>query len=439
MKLKNKIFVVVTLLWGTVFTQNFNKPKLDSLFQILETKNKFMGSIAISEKGKIIYSKSIGKVDIETNINSNIETKYRIGSISKMFTSCMVFKAIEDKKMTLNQTLDKYFPTIENAKKISIGNLLNHRSGIHNFTNDEEYLKYYTSSQTEQQMIEIIGKGKSDFEPNSKGEYSNSNYVLLSYILEKTYKKSFKELLNNMILQPLKLKNTYYGSKIDINNNECFSYSFNDKWEKEKETDLSIPMGAGAIVSNPSDLLKFIESLFVNKIISQKSLEQMKTISENFGMGIFKVPFYDKIGFGHTGGIDGFGSSLSYFPHNNLSIALTANGLGYENNNIIIAALSCYFDKPFQIPTFNSIELKSADLDKYIGEYYKENFPLEISITKNENKLFAQATGQSAFPLDAIGKDKFEFLAANIIIEFSVEENILTINQRGNKTIMKKK
>lgn len=436
---KIKLTLLIGLVFSTSFAQTLNTVKLDSLFQILETKDKFMGSIAISENGKLLYTKSIGKDDIATNKQSTILTKYRIGSISKMFTSCMIFKAVEEGKLNLNQTIEKYFPKIVNANKITIGNLLNHRSGIHNFTNDENYMNYYTEPKSETQMIEIITNGKSDFEPNSKADYSNSNYVLLSYILEKTYKKTYKELVTAKIIKPLGLKNTYFGGKTNIQNNESYSYSFEDKWKKENETDMSIPMGAGAIISNPTDLVVFIENLFGIKIISSNSLEQMKTISDNYGMGIFQMPFYEKKSFGHTGGIDGFGSMLSYFPEDKLAVALTSNGRIYENNNVMIGVLSTYFNKSFQIPTFNKIELKTEDLDKYLGEYSKEDFPLKINITKVDNRLFAQATGQSAFPLEAIEKDIFEFSAANITIEFNTKENQLTIIQGGRKTLMTKK
>lgn len=433
------IALLFGLVTGLTFAQNLNKAKLDSLFQILETKDKFMGSIAVAENGNILYTKSIGKDDIETNKLSTIATKYRIGSISKMFTSCLIFKAVEEKKLDLSQTIHIYFPTIENAKKITIGNLLNHRSGIHNFTNDDEYLKYNTQPKSEKEMLEIISKGKSDFEPDSKAEYSNSNYVLLSYILEKTYKKTYKEILNTKIIKPLGLKNTYFGSKTNIQNNECYSYRFSGKWEKETETDMSIPMGAGAIVSNPTDLVLFINSLFSMKIINEKSLEQMKTIKDNYGMGLFQVPFYDKKGFGHTGGIDGFSSVISYFPESKLSVALNSNGKVYSNNDIMIAALSCYYGKPFEIPNFKIIELKTEDLDKYLGEYSSTDLPLKITITKDNLKLFGQATGQSAFPLDATEKDKFEFLAAGIKLEFKPTENQMILYQGGSKFTFTKK
>ena len=435
---KLQLFFFVLIISNT-FAQSFNKSKLDSLFSILETKDKYMGSVAISENGKIIYTNSIGKDNIDNNKKSTNLSKYRIGSISKMFTSSMIFKAIEENKLMLNQTIDKYFPNIENAKTITISNLLNHRSGIQNFTSDEEYMKYNTLPQTENQMVAIISKGKIDFEPNIKAAYSNSNYVLLSYILEKTYNKKYSEILQAKITKPLKLQNTYFGGTINIKNNETLSYDFDDKWIKETETDTSIPMGAGAIVSNPTDLCVFVESLFAGKIISIKSLDQMKTIQEKFGMGIFQMPFYDKIGFGHTGGIDGFSSVLSYFPDDKLSVALTSNGHIYKNNDILIAALSCFYNKKFEIPTFKIIELKTEDLDKYLGEYSSSTFPLAITITKQDNKLFAQATGQSAFPLDATEKDKFEFALAGIKLEFNTTEKQMTIIQGGATNVLSRK
>lgn len=430
---------ILLLLVLTTQAQKLNIAKLDSLFSVLETKEKYMGSIAIAENGKMIYAKSIGKDDIETNKKSSENSKYRIGSISKMFTSALIFKTIEENKLSLNQTIESFFPMIENAKTITIGNLLNHKSGIHNFTSDEEYLKYNTEPKSEAEMLVIIEKGKSDFAPNSKNEYSNSNYVLLSYILEKIYKKPYKSILEKNIIKPLGLKNTFFGDKINLTNNEVYSYDFEDKWAKQTETDMSIPMGAGAIVSNPTDLTIFIKSLFDGEIINPKSLELMNTFEGKFGFGIFQVPFYDKTGFGHTGGIDGFSSMLGYFKDEKLAIALTSNGNVYDNNNIAIAALSSFFGKPFTIPDFKELVLKTEELDQYLGEYSSPSFPLKIMITKENTTLIAQATGQSSFPLTAIEKDKFEFEAAKIILEFKPSDNQMTLIQNGRKFVLSKK
>jgi D-alanyl-D-alanine carboxypeptidase len=436
---KIKLTLLAGMLINSIFAQTLNTSKLDSLFQILDVKDKYMGSIAISENGKLLYTKSIGKDDLENNKSSSILSKYRIGSISKMFTSCLIFKAVEENKIDLNQTIEKYFPTIQYANKITIGNLLNHRSGIHNFTNDENYMSYFTEPKTEKEMVEIITKGKSDFEPNSKAEYSNSNYVLLSYILEKKYKKKYSEVLNQKIIKPLGLNNTYFGKKTNINDNESYSYSFEKKWIKENETDSSISMGAGAIVSNPTDLILFAEKLFSKKIINLNSLNQMTTIKDDFGMGIFQIPLFDKKGFGHTGLIDGFTSNLSYYPENKLAIALISNGNIYDNHNIMIAVLSNYFGEKFEIPNFKAIELKTEDLDQYLGEYSSPTFPLKISIIKENSKLFAEATGQPTFQFDATEKDCFEYVPAGIKLKFTPKNKEMEINQSGKKFILTKK
>lgn len=420
------------------FSQTFNSQRLDSLFHILKKNDQFMGSISVSHNGKLIYSNAIGYDDVENSKKSDTQTRYRIGSISKMFTASLIFKAVEEEKITLNQTIEKYFPTIKNANKITIGNLLNHRSGIHDFTRDEDYLKWHTEFQSREKMMERISSAKSEFEPNEKSDYSNANYVLLSYMLESIYNKPLKEILNQKITTPLKLKNTYYGGKIIPENKECYSYTFLGKWKKENETDLSIPLGAGAIVSTPSDLSMFIEQLFSGNIISEQSLVHMKTIKDGYGMGMFQFPYYDKICYGHTGGIDGFASVLSYFPEEKVAVSLTTNGVRYDNNSILLCALSCFYDKPFKLPIFNHIELKAEELDKYIGIYSSEQIPPKITISKESNTLLAQATGQSSFPLEASDINIFKFKQAGVIIEFNPEKKQMILKQGGKEFLFTK-
>lgn len=434
------IFIVFALgfLLGPAYSQTINTAKLDSLFEALKTHNKFMGSMALSVDGKMIYSNAIGKADFEPGKKLEVDTKYRIGSISKMFTAVLVIKAVEAKRLSLDQTIDQYFPDIENAQKITIDNLLNHHSGIHNFTNDPEYLNYNTLPKTDEELLDIIKKGKSDFEPGSKGEYSNSNYVLLSFILEKVYKKHFTNIMREKITKPLGLRNTYVGREIDVAENESNSYRFGAIWMKETETDMSIPLGAGAVVSNTADLLHFIEDLFAGKFISSKSLEKMKTIEDGYGRGMFSVPFHDKTGYGHTGGIDGFQSALYYFPKEKLGIVVLSNGTNYPLNDIIIAGLSAYFDKPFTIPSFKTITLKSEDLDPFLGEYSSKDIPIKITITKDGSTLIAQGTGQAAFPLEALSESTFEFKGAGIILEFNAAKKEMTLKQGGGKFLFTK-
>ncbi len=432
MPIRNILSIVITSLSVATYAQDFNKGRMDSLMSILDAGDRFMGSIAVASAGKIIYANAIGFSDIEAEKESSISTKYRIGSITKMFTSALVLKAVEDKKLNLNQTIDDYFPSIQNADKIKIIDLLYHRSGIYNFTNDPDYLNWNSEPRTEEEIIETIAKTKSVFEPGSKAEYSNSNYVLLTFILERAYNDDYSKILKK-ILKPIGLKSTYIGTRIDISNGESYSYKFLKKWIKESETDMSIPLGAGSIVSTPTELTTFAEALFSGKIINESSLLKMISMNDGFGMGIFRFPYYNKELYGHTGGIDGFSSFLVYLPADKLSVAITSNGSNYSNNDFLIGALSCYYNKPYELPSFDAISVVPEDLDKYLGVYSSTQLPLKITITKNTDStgLMAQATGQPSFHLEATDSDVFSFNQAGIVLEFEPSKNQMTLKQAG--------
>ena len=417
---------------------NFDKAKLDKYFDLLDEHNKVMCSVAILQDGELVYSKAIGYASVDDKIKSSEKTKYRIGSIAKMFTASMILQLIEEGKLTLDTKLADYFPDVPNSGEITISELLYHRSGIFNITNDEKYFSYHTSAKTKKEMIEIIASYDPVFEPDTKTEYSNSNYVLLGYILENITGLSYQENLKLRITDKINLTNTYYGSKIDSNNDEAFSYGFKNGWENSFETDMSVPHGAGALVSNPEDLVKFIYALFDKKIISQESLTQMTELKENLGMGIFTFPFYDKQGFGHGGGIDHFVSNVGYFPNEQLAFSITANGMNYNINDIVIGLLSIYFKMSFELPEFakKPITFSEDKLEKYAGYYKSDYLPLDITIKVEEGKLYGQATGQSAFPLTAFGNTEFRFEQAEIIIEFlksgeEIDFNAFTLKQGG--------
>ncbi len=424
---------------GIVCAQEFDRVKLDQYFQTLENNNKFMGCVSVFRDGSEIYTKSVGFADVEKHIAANERSAYRIGSISKIFTAVMVFQAIEAGQISLSEPIDRYFPSIKNGSKITIGHLLSHRSGIHNFTSDESYLTWYIQNKSKDQMVEIIAKGGIDFEPDSRAEYSNSNYVLLSYILESIHAKPFAKILADQITTPLSLTHTYFGEGIIFpEKNECNSYKYLDRWRIEQVTHPSVSLGAGGIVSTPEDMNRFAYALFGGKLISANSLSIMQTTKDNYGMGLLPVPFYSKRGYGHSGGIDGFSSMLIYFPEDGLSYAITSNALNYNFNDIHIVALSGVYGIPFDIPSFEVITLTPEDLEKYTGVYSSSQLPLKITIRIKGNALEGQGTGQPAFPLEAVSKRVFKFAQGGITMEFDVSKNIMTLKQGGGVFSFKK-
>ncbi|MDR3627367.1 MAG: serine hydrolase, partial [Ignavibacteriaceae bacterium] len=206
------------------------KTKADSLLKYFYDNDKLMGSVTISKAGKVVYEKAVGYSHITANdkILETMDTRYRIGSISKMFTAVMIFQLIDEKKLSLDVPLSKYFPGIPNSDSITIGNMLNHHSGLYNFTNDSEYAAYHTSPKTEDEMLKIFENHKPEFNPDEKGAYSNTNYVLLGYIIEKITGDSYASQLKKRIIDKIGLDNTYYGHKININNDEASSYTMVD-------------------------------------------------------------------------------------------------------------------------------------------------------------------------------------------------------------------
>ncbi len=450
--MKNLFKPLILLLFALFFIDlkaqdKFDKNKLDNYFSQLEKNNKAMCRVAITKDGKLIYENYIGFSSVESKIQNSELTKFRIGSITKVFTAVMIFQLIEEGKLSLKTKLSEFYPQIPNSKKITISDMLSHQSGIYNFTDNEAYQQYMTSKKTKEEMVKMISILKSDFKPGSKTEYSNSNYVLLGYIIEKITNSTYQQELKKRITSKLNLTNTYYGGKIETQANEAASYKFEDgKWVLQPETDMSIPHGAGAIVSTPKDLTAFITALFNGKLISLISLKDMKEIKGGLGKGAIQFTFGSRIAYGYNGGIDGFNSSLGFFRDENLAISLLSNGLNYNMNSIAIAVLSIYFGESYDIPDFTekAVKLDAEELKNYEGIFSSKKIPLKITLKVEGDQLFGQATGQEAFPLTSFSKTEFKFDLAGVIIEFTkdndgeIEYDSFILKQHGREFPYKK-
>lgn len=416
--------------------QSFNKAKLDSLLTTLASHDKAMGSLTISQNGAVVYSRAIGYESLNgtTKTPATPSTHYRIGSVTKVFTATLIFQLIDEGKLTLDTPLATYFPQLPNAQRITIGQLLSHHSGLHSFTNDATYSTYFTQPKTQAEMLAMIGQGKPDFEPGAKFSYSNAGYVVLGYVVEKITKQPYAQALQKRITNKIGLKDTYYGGKTDPKRHESYSYRLASSWQAMPETDMSIPGGAGAIVSTTTDLNRFAEALFAGKLVSEKSLARMQTITDNgFGMGLMRMQFGAKRAYGHGGSIDGFGTSLGYFPEEKLAVAYISNGQSYPLNDVMLGVLSIYFQQPYRLPDFDAKAptLAATDLVPYVGTYASTSIPLKITVSAVGATLQAQATGQPVLPLTPVTKDVFSYDAAGIRLEFAPSRHEMLLKQGG--------
>jgi CubicO group peptidase (beta-lactamase class C family) len=448
MKIKTLYATLLTLALLTIgYAQTPDKAKLDQFFDRLAEKNKAMGSLTIAKDGNVLYTRAIGYSQINGTEKNPLTaaSRFRIGSITKMFTVAMVLQLVEEGKLKLTDTLDKFFPQVPNAQKITIAHILAHRSGIPNVRRDRDAQRnVHTIPMTKDEMLALIVKGTPDFEPDAKHRYSNSGYLLLGLILEKLTGKPYGEALEERITSKIGLKDTYTATgNIDVNKNEALTYiHFGGDWKQVSETHPSILFSAGAIVSTPNDLAKFIQALFDGKIVSKESLEQMKTMRDGEGLGMVTFAFAGKTFYGHTGGADNYGAWLAYLPEEKLAVAYTTNAKVFPVKDIVSGVMDIYYNKPFQIPAFESIAVSTEVLDKYVGVYSIPGTPAKFTITRDGATLYAQPPGAgSAVPLEATAQDKFKIdngTPAGIVIEFDAAKNQMTIKRNGGERVLTK-
>lgn len=433
--MKSTILSLLLLLSLVLSAQESFKPRLDSFLTYMEQNDRVMGSLALRKGDQLIYQRSIGMANVSAEQKATAKTLYRIGSISKTFAATIIMQLVEEEKLSLSTTLDKFFPELPNAAEITVEQMLRHRSGLANFTNDPAYTTYMTKAKTRQQLLDIVKAGGTDFMPDEKMEYSNTNYVLLSLIIEEVEQKPLEVVFEDRIIKPLKLKNTYLGTSKNERPAEAFSYEYLGGWEEMPITHLSIPLGAGAVISTPADLTIFYQSLFAGKLLSTETLEEMKEKE----MGMFRIPFDEKRAYGHNGGIDGFQSNAAYFTAGDLTIAFTSNGMNFGFNDFLVAVLSIYFERDYQFPEFEEIEkLDAKTLRQYTGTYSTPEFPIKLTISHKNGILIGQGTGQPPFQLTPTGEHRFSFKPAGLQLEFNPSENQMILQQSGAEYVMVK-
>ena len=435
--MKKSILLLVFAISLTLSAQQKTRfDKIDSLLVYLNQNNKFMGQVCIREAGNVVFEKAYGFANVENSLKANKNTTYKIGSITKTFTAVMIMQLIEEKKLKLDTKLSKFYPQIPNANKITIHDLLHHRTGILDFINGDSTVNVHQKMSKDEMIAKIAGY-KSVFEPNSKFEYSNSNYYILGRILEDVSKKDYAANLVERIINKLQLKNTAIATNVDPAKNESYSYNFLDKkWTLNKEWDMSQAFGAGNIASTAGDLTFFLDALFNNKLLKKTSVDEMTKLEQSYGKGLVTFPFGERKFYGHTGGIEGFRSVVGYYPPEKTGVSLIVNGDNYNRNDIMIGILSIYYKMPYQFPNLIMFEVPKDKLDSYQGVYTSTQLPIKITIKIDKGLLTAQATGQSSFALNPISETEFVFNPAGIKLTFDAKN--MTLKQGGGQYLFTK-
>ncbi|MFZ0283159.1 MAG: serine hydrolase domain-containing protein [Bacteroidales bacterium] len=262
--------------------------------------HNFNGTILIQSNSKITYQKSFGFANFQFKVPHSIETKYKIASITKLFTSVLIMQLYDQSKIDLNKPIKTYLPDYkgEGAGKVLICHLLNHTSGMVNIdtiSSVESAVKngvpLYQKPYTKDEFLERYCSDTLVTEPGKVFDYNNADYIVLGKIIERITGKTYEELLNDNILQPLKMKNTGLLHQHIILEGLADTYFYRDDL-KQLVNDLPVYIenwySSGAMYSTTNDLLSFSNALFGLKLVNKESLYLMVTPGlDNYGYGVW--------------------------------------------------------------------------------------------------------------------------------------------------------
>jgi D-alanyl-D-alanine carboxypeptidase len=397
------VFIVNCSFTGTTMVERqFDKQKMDDYLSLLSENNKAILSIEIVEKGKTTYRNQTGFAYYDSTgkkVKADAQTQYRVGSITKMFTATLIMQLIEQEKLSLNTPLSVFYPEIKNAEEITIDHMLRHRSGLFNYTADADFLEYFSKPQSHEQIITRFLGFEPVFKPGKTFSYSNTNYMLLGYIIEKITGEGYQAVLQTNIIDKLNLKNTHLGSVIDTDKNQAQSFYFSQSnWQIHKQWHMSNAMAAGAIISSPNDLNIFSNALMSGKLLSKNSLNKMLSSGYSYGRGTRKSSFYGRYSHGHFGQIEGFHSALLYFPEDDMSLAVCVNGLALNfNDDIVVPVLNIYYSRYYKLPNYShqSVEIDEKLLSAFVGDYHFQDsqypdYKMDVSLFIKNGQLFGR-------------------------------------------------
>jgi CubicO group peptidase (beta-lactamase class C family) len=328
--------------------------RLDAYFDALAKHDLAHGSIAISEKGVLKYQRSVGAAIISPRGNEPADagTRYRIGAVSELFTATMVMQLVEGASITLDSKLAEFYPDLPNALDITYRDLLRHRSGLFDYTAATDFEGWRTKPAAPAFLLGIIAAPGASFPPGERVERSPTNYLLLGYVLEKVYDQTPEEILQRQITGKLGLARTYYPGG-GITSLESIAYRRTPEgWVAQVPTSPSTYGGAGSLISTPTDLVAFIDSLFAGKLLTEHSLASMRNQDGGSGMGLWPNRVAGQSGYGHSGEIDGFQTCVYYFPDKKIAISYATNASILPLDEIVNEALSLVFERGRKSPNF---------------------------------------------------------------------------------------
>jgi CubicO group peptidase (beta-lactamase class C family) len=302
-------FIILTLLLSKLAFGQTNQ--FSEVVNYYNAEKNFNGTVLVATNGQIDYLAGIGVSNRQSGTSMNAKTKFKIASITKTFTAVLILQLYQQGKIDLNATFGKYYPNYkgEAKNKVTIQHLLTYSSGIPNAVNDLG-MKPYQLPLTIDEFIDKYCSGNLEFTPGEKSNYSNTEYTILHKIIENVSKKSFSSLLQENILNPLKMENTGLLNSKDIIVGLTSSYTIQDSTKQlisDEPHFIENYFGSAAMYSSVEDLFKFNNGIFNYSLLNEANTKLMLKPNKQLdgaalgglwysdGYGILNKPFTHSI------------------------------------------------------------------------------------------------------------------------------------------------
>ena len=379
-------------------------------------------TIAVVRRGDTLLLEGYGERDREKHLPADAGTVYRVGSITKQFTTAAVMRLVEKGSVKLDDPITRHLPQYEQWSAVTIRQLLAHTSGIRSYTSSAAWRAQTGKDMTPAAVVAFVEKDTMDFAPGSAWRYNNTGYMLLGMLLEKATGQTYAALLERDYFKPLGMHTaTYCPSKPGDASHAVGYVHEGGSWKAAEYLSMTHPYSAGALCMSVPDYLRWQSALHGGSIVSARSLALMagpetltvgarKGTTTGYGMGLARGDVGGHATVQHGGSINGFSSQQYWFPADSLSIVAFVNTVGAEQdalvNNLALATLGMPTlpRRPAEVP------LTAAARAKYEGAYdiaLPDGRILPFRIFAEGDLLFGQAEGQGRWPLRYIGDDTF--------------------------------
>jgi CubicO group peptidase (beta-lactamase class C family) len=371
------VVLVALALQPAAFAQGGDKAaRIEEYLARANKIGQFNGAALVAENGKVIYKKGLGLANMEWNVPNEADTKFRLGSITKQFTSALILRLVEQGKLRLDGKLSEYLPDYRKdvGDKVTIHHLLTHTSGIPSYTGLPKFFEDVSRDPyTVGEFVKKYASGDLEFEPGTKFNYNNSGYFLLGAIIEKIHGKSYEQVIRENIFEPLGMKNSGYDHHDVLLSKRASGYQKTRAgYVNAPYLDMSIPYAAGSLYSTVEDLYLWDQALYADKIVSAKSKELMyKPFLDNYAYGwnISKVSLAQSKetinSVAHSGGINGFSTLLVRYPdRKNLIVLLDNTSQGGNLERINRDLTNILYDQPFEMPKESIAEVLSKTIEE---------------------------------------------------------------------------